>query len=104
MTPPMLPERFLDRQCANVAEAKRWRRNFNLAPDPSDDRQYAACEFESRGVGQGCTTCERFFYPGSRCGEQEAHADVMTFLAACEEYNCWLADQSNIANYQGEGI
>lgn len=57
MDQPVFPQQFVREACPQVAEARDWRRRFNLEPDPEDDAAYAECAFHRAGSGLECESC-----------------------------------------------
>lgn len=56
---------FQASQCPPVQEAKTWRNEFGLPPNPEGDRLYANCEFISNGCDIKCVNCGHWCYPHS---------------------------------------
>jgi hypothetical protein len=71
MDAPVFPQEFIEKHCWHVSEAKDWRRNFNLPPDPEEDRMYADCEFRPAGCGMECTSCKKFLAGIHMTAEEE---------------------------------
>ena len=60
MDEPQFPEGFETECCPLVGEARTWRRNFKLEPDPDDDKGFAQCALVNKGSGIGCENCYLF--------------------------------------------
>lgn len=64
VSPTIMPN-FESSQCPNVQEAKTWRNEFGLPPNPEGDRLYANCEFVSNGCDIKCVNCDHWIFPHS---------------------------------------
>ena len=62
--PPEFPKEFVSKHCTQVLEARSWRRNFKLPPNPEEDEMHAECAFVTAGFGLKCENCHLFICEG----------------------------------------
>jgi hypothetical protein len=96
---PVFPKEFLHDGCYKVAEAKEWREEFGLPPDPEDDLNFAECQFRHAGFGMECTSCDKFLQGVHMTPEEEKFLPLIRKYyedaKKYEEYQQYLGCASN---------
>lgn len=93
---PKFPQGFVQESCYKVMEARSWRRNFGLPPDPQDDAAYADCAMNRAGFGFKCENCDRFVSP-----EHKHYKDLDKFD---KDIRQWEKEQEEVEINKGAYI
>lgn len=95
MNMPEFPKEFVQKHCLKVMEARDWRKNFCLPPDPEDDEAYAECAFEKAGCGLQCENCKTYLHSvndGIENARDKFYPAIKKFYDDFEAYEKWLKE------------